>query len=120
MPVHGVEPWVCFPLILMVNQSEEAIIDPLLYFILPISRSDEIWSPKTASTFGLSMTPSLIINGAPPSSSPGGPSSAGWKKNLTVPEISFFMPANTSAVPIRMEVCVSWPQACITETGVPI
>jgi hypothetical protein len=36
-PVHGVEPCVCFPLTLMVNQSDAAIKEPDLYSILPIS-----------------------------------------------------------------------------------
>jgi len=61
----------------MVNQSEEAIIDPGLYLIFPISNPDAMCKPRTASTLGFSITPSLIIKGAPPSSSAGGPSSAG-------------------------------------------
>ena len=41
--------------------------------------------PKIASGFGFSSAPSSTISGAPPVSPGGGPSSAGWKMNLTVP-----------------------------------
>ena len=72
------------------------------------------------STFGLFKTPSFTINSAPPSSPSGGPSSAGWKINFTVPFISFFIEAKISAVPINMATWVSWPHACITPTACPL
>ena len=77
-----------------------------------------------ASTLGFSITPSCTIILAPqiflPSGSKSaGLSSAGWKMNFTLPGSSSFMPASTSAVAIRMAVCVSWPQACITSTSLP-
>ena len=36
-----------------------------------------------------------------------------------MPGISARIPASTSATPIRMEVCASWPQACITPHSWP-
>ena len=39
--------------------------------------------------------------------------------NLTVPAMSFFIEAKTSAVPIKIAIWLSWPQACITGTFCP-
>ena len=38
---------------------------------------------------------------------------------LTVPASSLRSPASTSATPIRIATCASWPQACITPTSAP-
>ena len=76
-PAHGFEPCAPLPFIFIVNQSLEAMNAPGLYSILPISIFDSMCMPNTTSTLGLSITPSFTISGAPPSSSPGGPSSAG-------------------------------------------
>ncbi len=70
--------------------------------------------PKMASTFGLARQPSATMSLAPPSSPMGGISSAGWKTKTTVPGISARMPARTSATPMSIAVCASWPHACIT------
>ena len=88
----------------MVNQSDDAINAPDLYFKVPTGVCEEICIPYTASTFGLSKAPSLIINAAPPSSVPGVPSSAGWNKNTTVPGTSFCKALKTLAVAINMAV----------------
>ena len=53
------------------------------------------------------------------SSPSGAPSSAGWKMNLTVPRNCARRPASTSATPIRIAVCVSWPHACMMPTDSP-
>ena len=76
--------------------------------------------PNTASTFGFSSTPSLIISAAPPSSPGGGPSSAGWKMNLTVPGSCSRIPARSSATLIRIATWASCPQACMTPTSCPL
>ena len=57
---------------------------------------------------------------SPPLFSPPSPSSAGWKRKTTVPGRSGFIPASTSAAPMRMAVCASWPHACITPTSRPL
>ena len=119
-PPQGCEPWLPLPFTLMVNQSEEAIKAPDLYLRVPTGVWEEIWIPNTASTFGLSNAPSLIIKGAPPSSFSGAPSSAGWNKNTMVPGTSFCMALNILAVAINIAVCESWPQACITLTFWPL
>ncbi len=67
----------------------------------------------------MSNTPSSSINGAPPFSPSGAPSSAGWKMNSTVPGNSLRIEASAWAVPIRIAVCASWPHACITPTFSP-
>jgi hypothetical protein len=36
-----------------------------------------------------------------------------------VPGRLAFIPASTSAVPMRMAMCMSWPQACITPVSRP-
>jgi hypothetical protein len=71
----------------LATPSIEAIAGPELYPICPTSIFGITWSPKIASGRGLSSAPSLIINPAPPISPAGGPSSAGWKINFTVPLI---------------------------------
>src|SRR5690606_8795998 len=49
----------------------------------------------------------------------GAPSSAGWNTNSTLPANWSRTPARASATPIRIAVCASWPQACITPTVSP-
>lgn len=74
-----------------------------------------------ASGLGSFSAPSAIIRAAPPFGSPGGaPSSAGWKTKTTVPAIWSFIPASTSAAPISMAICMSWPQAWATGTVLPM
>jgi hypothetical protein len=64
-------------------------------------------------------TPSSTINDAPPVSPGGGPSSAGWKMNFTVPGSSSRMPIRTLATPSCTEVWMSCPQAWETPTSWP-
>ena len=118
MPCHGIEPCACLPFRWISKRSEAAIIGPGRQTSMPTGPGNAC-RPKIASTFGLVSTPSLTISGAPPSSPGGGPSSAGWKMKTTVPSIWSFMPARTSAVPIRIATWLSWPQACITGTVWP-
>ena len=59
------------------------------------------------------------MRSAPPPPS-GCPSSAGWKMNFTLPASWSFMPASTSAAPMRIATWLSWPQACITPTSCPL
>ena len=40
--------------------------------------------------------------------------------NLTVPFKSFFIDAKISAVPIKIAICVSCPQACMIGTTLPL
>src|ERR671916_843435 len=55
-----------------------------------------------------SAAPSSTITFPPPP-----PSSAGWKRNLTVPFSRSLIPHSAWAAPTSMLVCPSWPQACI-------
>jgi hypothetical protein len=64
-------------------------------------------SAKPASTVGLVRMPSFTISSAPPFSPWGGPSSAGWKMNFTVPGRSAFIADSTSATPMRIATWVS-------------
>jgi len=85
-----------------------AIVPPARYLIWPtLPAVPMTCSPKTASGFGFSKAPSFNIRAAPPSSPVGAPSSAGWKINFTVPGIWSFIPASTSATPMRIAICVS-------------
>ena len=77
IPCHGYAPCVCFPFTFIENQSLAAIVEPGLYLIVPISVFELICMPNIASIFGWSITPSLTISSAPPSSPAGAPSSAG-------------------------------------------
>jgi hypothetical protein len=112
-PDHGWEPCVCRPFTTMVKLPAAAICGPARTPIEPTGMG-QTCSPNTASGTGSRSTPSSIIAFAPPS-----PSSAGWKMNFTVPGSWAFMPASTSATPIRMATWLSWPQACITPTEAP-
>jgi len=54
--------------------------NPIRQLQFPAWYADRRWPVA-----GLSKAPSLIINLEPPSSPAGGPSSAGWNRNFTVP-----------------------------------
>ncbi len=117
-PSHGIAPCVCRPRTMMRSVSLPAIAPAERTDRLPDS-SGKTWSPNTASTFGSSSTPWSTIS-SPPLFSSARPSSAGWNRNTTVPARSFFIPASSSAAPMRMAVCASWPHACDTPTSRPL
>ena len=77
---------------------------PIVMPICPTSKPGCVCSPNTAMGFGSSKAPSFSIRSAPPSSPGGGPSSAGWKMNFTVPGISYRIDASTEATPNCTEV----------------
>ena len=83
----------------MINWSTAAMAGPIVKPSSPTARAAWVCRPKTALGFGLSNTPSLSIRSAPPSSPGGGPSSAGWKMNFTVPGSERFILASTDATP---------------------
>jgi hypothetical protein len=66
---------------------------------LPTSICAKVWSPNTALGLSVSKMPSSSIIFAPPFSPGGGPSSAGWKMNITVPGKSARMAASVDATP---------------------
>ena len=81
------------------------VIGPGLTATLPTARRGSQCSAKIRPTPAIA--PAAIVSIAPPGIS----SSAGWKISRT-PTGSSGAPARASAVPSRIEVCASWPQAC--------
>jgi hypothetical protein len=120
-PAHGVAPCTWRPRTVTEKKSAAAIIPAGRYDRCPASAGvTPTCRPNAASTLGRSSTPALIMSIAPPVSPAGGPSSAGWKRNTTVPGSSARIPASTSAAPMSIATCMSWPQACITPTRWPL
>ncbi len=97
------------PLTVIRKLSEAAIIGPTLIPIFPVARTESMCRPKTASALGFSKAPSRIIPRAPP----GGVSSPGWNRNLTVPGRPAPLADRILAAPSSMAQWASWPQACI-------
>src|SRR6266567_9000275 len=46
-------------------------------------------------------------------------SSAGWPIRISVPRHRSLLAAISFAVPYQLDICTSWPQACITGTVTP-
>jgi hypothetical protein len=119
-PAQGREPCVCLPRTVIVHSSALASIGPLRVPSVPTGSADHTCSAMAASGTNWSNTPSCSIFAAPKISPTfGGPSSAGWNTNITSPPHCALVRASSSATPIRMATCASWPQACITPTGSP-
>ncbi|MNY52602.1 hypothetical protein D3C86_1882870 [compost metagenome] len=102
-------PWPPLPSITRENSSVLAMTGPERIPTVPTGWLFQTCRPMAASTLGFSITPASIMGLAPP-----GPSSAGWKTSLTVPENSCLRSLRILATPRRMAMWASWPQACIT------
>ena len=112
-PRHGAEACVPRPCTTMRRRSELAIAGPATTATSPAASSLSVWSAKIAVGPGFAKTPSFSMSGAPPSSPGGGPSSAGWNTNSTVPARRSRRPLSSSATPSRMATWASCPHACI-------
>ena len=119
IPRCGAAPCDCCPMMRTLKWSTAASAGPDVKPTFPTSISAKLCSPKIALGAGSCSTPSLTMRSAPPSSPGGGPSSAGWKMNLTVPGSSSRIPASTDATPSCTATWMSWPQACDTPTSWP-
>ena len=104
----------------MVKRSEAASIGPWRTPIWPACSVENTCRPKIASGLKDLNTPSSSIIGAPPFSPGGTPSSAGWNTSITCPGRSWRIATSASAMPSRMPVWPSWPQACITPVVWPL
>lgn len=87
--------------------SAAEVMGPCRTAIFPTSSRGSQCSAKIRDT--PLMAPAAMASIAPPGMS----SSAAWKSNRT-PIGSSGTDASTRAVPSRMAVCASWPQACAT------
>lgn len=115
----GAAPWACLPFTRILKWSTAASAGPTENPTWPTSMSAKLCSPKIALGAGSSSTPSATIIRAPPSSPGGGPSSAGWKMNLTAPGSSSRIEASTDATPSCTATWMSCPQAWLTPTSWP-
>src|SRR5918998_6454555 len=102
----GIAPWPPVPLTVISKASAAAIMGPAFVAAFPNGSPGHRCSAKIEPTS--SAAPSSTMTLPPPS-----PSSAGWKKNLTVPFSLSRIPERACAAPTSMLVCPSWPQACI-------
>ncbi len=95
-------------MIVIVNSSTAAMNGPEVTPIVPTGRSCQTCRPNVASGFAYSSAPSRIIETAPPPHS-----SAGWKQSTTLPGSVAASDTSVFATPSRIDVCASWPHACI-------
>src|SRR5918998_4971315 len=102
----GIAPWPPVPLRVISKGPADAIMGPAFVAAFPNGSPGHRCSAKIEPTS--SAAPSSTMTLPPPS-----PSSAGWKKNLTVPFSLSRIPERACAAPTSMLVCPSWPQACI-------
>mmetsp|Transcript_30403 Transcript_30403/g.61893 ORF Transcript_30403/g.61893 Transcript_30403/m.61893 type:complete len:207 (+) Transcript_30403:995-1615(+) len=88
------------------------MIGPARPPISPLGSVGHKCIPNARSTLGsCDSTPSSTIRFAP-----APPSSAGWNTSRTVPggrRLSCWSPASRRAAPRSIDVCASWPHACI-------
>jgi hypothetical protein len=99
----------------MSTVSVLAVAGPLVTPKVPAGSPASQCSARHTSGFGKrSNKPSLIIASAPMPRS-----SAGCAMKTSVPFHWSFEAASARAAPIQHVMCMSWPQACITDTSLP-
>ena len=107
-PVSGIAPWQPVPCTEIRNRVQPAIIVPLPHSTRPERVPEWTWSANPACGAGDFKMPASSMAFAPVK-----PSSSGWNTNLTVPLSSDWYVLSSLAAPSNIEVCISWPHACI-------